>query len=214
MSATGHRPLSRPGRGPRRARPVHGQGAGPGPRGSIKIRRAGRSGPWPGPGLFKARHGRPPRSGARSGERSPDRRARPDVLNGRALTRSIRGRRRQGASSGPGAAVDAIPPPRTGRGASTGGSEPTGHDAAAGRTRGIRPPARPRPHGKNDQTTIKPERRDSSECPPTRLDASRGTAQRTVDRGGCGERDETARGRTPPRRAHAPPPPSRCRRDA
>ena len=42
-----------------------------------------------------------------------------------------------------------------GTGASTGGSEPTGHDAAAGRTRGIRPPARPRPHGKNDQTTIK-----------------------------------------------------------
>ena len=59
-----------PGRGPRRAQPVHDQWASPLLRSSIKVRRVGRSGPWPSPGLFEAGHGCPLRSGARSGERS------------------------------------------------------------------------------------------------------------------------------------------------
>ena len=67
MSVTGHRPLSRPGRGPRRARPVHGQG--PVPACAAPSRSAGPAGEVEAePGFFEARHRRPLRSGARSGE--------------------------------------------------------------------------------------------------------------------------------------------------
>ena len=58
MSATGHRPLSRPGRGPRRARPVHGQGPVPafaapsrsaGPAGEVEAEPGPLRGPSPSP---------------------------------------------------------------------------------------------------------------------------------------------------------------------
>ena len=66
-----HRPLSRPGRGPRRARPVHGQG--PVPACAAPSRSAGPAGEVEAePGFFEARHRRPLRSGAQGGVR-PDR---------------------------------------------------------------------------------------------------------------------------------------------
>ena len=66
-----HRPLSRPGRGPRRARPVHGQG--PVPCCAAPSRSAGPAGEVEAePGFFEARHRRPLRSGAQGGVR-PDR---------------------------------------------------------------------------------------------------------------------------------------------
>ena len=62
-----HRPLSRPGRGPRRARPVHDEGRSPAAQ--LHQDPQGQRARWrPSPGLFEARHRHPLRSGARSGE--------------------------------------------------------------------------------------------------------------------------------------------------
>ena len=58
-------------------------------------------------------------------------------------------------TSAPGAAVDAIPPPRAGHGASQAGrSSPATAWCGGPGTRGIHTSARSRPHGKNDQATI------------------------------------------------------------
>ena len=63
MSATGHRPIPRPGTVHRpAARQVDDQGRPVGFRSSIKIRKAGGRGPWPSPGLFDACHRRPLRA--------------------------------------------------------------------------------------------------------------------------------------------------------
>ena len=156
MSATGHRPLSRPGRGPRHTRPVHGQWAGPGLRSSIKIRRAG------GRGGGRARASSRPVTVAHCGP----------VLEAGSKARTVEHDRcAHGAgphpldppasptrriTSAPGAAVDAIPPPRAGHGASRAGrSSPATARCGGPGTRGIHTSARSRPHGKNDQATIK-----------------------------------------------------------
>ena len=59
-------------------------------------------------------------------------------------------------TSAPGAAVDAIPPPRAGHGASRAArSSPATARCGGPGTRDIHSSARSRPHGKNDQATIK-----------------------------------------------------------
>ena len=124
MSATGRRPLSRPGRGPRRARPVHDEGRSPAAQ--LHQDPQGRRARWrPSPGLFEARHRRPLRSGAQGGvrpDREHDRCAHGVDLHPldppASPTRRI--------ISAPGAAVDAIPFPVLGMDFDN-GSEFTGH---------------------------------------------------------------------------------------
>ena len=161
MSATGHRPPPPPRSGPAPCAAGPRPRAGPGLRSSIKIRRADGRGPSRSPTAVRRS-----KRGAKPGPLSTT-----DVLTGRALTRSIRGRRRQDASSGPGAAVDAIPPPRAGHGTSTGGSEPTGHGAVRRAEPGAStlPPARA-PTGR---TTRPPSRPEKQPCgAPPRLPAT------------------------------------------
>ena len=141
---------------PVKARAVRGRSttkAGPGLRSSIKIRRAG------GRGGGRARASSRPVTVAHCGPVLKGEFARTvnmtDVLTGWTFTRSIRNNAEKHIISAPGAAVDAIPPPRAGHGASRAGrSSPATARCGGPGTRGIHTSARSRPHGKNDQATI------------------------------------------------------------
>ena len=146
------RPLSRPGRGPRRARPVHGQGPVPacaapsrsaGPAGEVEAEPGPLRGPSPSPTAVRCSRGSSP--GPLSTTRCAhgvdlhplDPRASP--------TRRI--------ISAPGAAVDAIPFPVLGMDFDN-GSEFTGHGVVRWAGNLDIYFTRSRPHGKNDQATI------------------------------------------------------------
>lgn len=127
MSATGHRPLSRPGRGPRHTRPVHDQG--------------------PVPACAA-----PSRSAGPAGEVE----AEAEPLRGRARSPTAVRCSKRGGKPGPLSTTRrAHRLARAGHGASQAGrSPPTTARCGGPGTRGIHPPARSRPHGKNDQATI------------------------------------------------------------
>ena len=181
MSATGHRPPPPPRSGPAPCAAGPRPRAGPGLRSSIKIRRADGRGPSRSPTAVRRS-----KRGAKPGPLSTT-----DVLTGRALTRSIRGRRRQDASSGPGAAVDAIPPPRAGHGTSTGGSEPTGHGAVRRAEPGAStlPPARA-PTGRTTRPPSRPEKQPRG-APLRLLLPPRTPTPSTGCRAACGSRPGT-----------------------
>ena len=147
-----HRPLSRPGRGPRRARPVHGQG--PVPACAAPSRSAGPAGEVEAePGFFEARHRRPLRSGARSGEFA--RTAEHDPMCSRGGPSPARSATTpRSTSSRPPA-----PPWTRSRSPCWAWTSTTGRNSSTtawcgGPGTWTSTPARSRPHGKNDQATI------------------------------------------------------------
>ena len=145
-----HRPLSRPGRGPRRARPVHGQG--PVPCCAAPSRSAGPAGEVEAePGFFEVdtvAHCGPVLKGefARTVNMT-------DVLTGWTFTRSIRNNAEKHIISAPGAAVDAIPFPVLGMDFDN-GSEFINHGVVRWAGNLDIYFTRSRPYRKNDQATI------------------------------------------------------------
>ena len=162
-----HRPLSRPGRGPRRARPVHDEGRSR--LAQLHQDPQGRRARWrPSPGSSRpvtVAHCGPVLKGefARTVNMTA-------VLTGWTFTRSIRNNAEKHIISAPGAAVDAIPPPRAGHGLRQRVGIHQPRRGAVGREPGhLLPPARA-PTGRTTRPPSRPEKQPRGA--PLRLPAT------------------------------------------